>query len=173
MKICSWLMMSAVLMMTLVLATGCGKTNENVPEFEPVVNNGAPRVLYSQAIISPFVSRNVVEIGERLFIGQVNDVYLNPDDYYGKTIKLEGIFTMSPDPDNPYCYVFRYGDACCDFGFEVAWPREHELPYPDDYAWVQATGQLRSYKYGIYEQLYLELSSLTELSKRGKEIVLQ
>jgi zinc transport system permease protein len=33
----------------------------------------------------------VIEIGEKLFIAQTNDVYLNPEDYLGKRIKLEGL----------------------------------------------------------------------------------
>jgi hypothetical protein len=88
---------------------------------------------------------------------------------------MEGVFGVSPDPYNPYCFVFRYGDACCgNPGFVVTWPEDHLLPYPDSNAWVQATGELKSYyEDDIYEVLYLELSSLTELSKRGQEYVRQ
>ena len=42
---------------------------------------------------------NVIEIKERMFINQCNDVYLNPDDYRGKLIKLEGIYDGFTDEE--------------------------------------------------------------------------
>ncbi|MDR0455596.1 MAG: hypothetical protein LBH20_02800, partial [Treponema sp.] len=54
--------------------------------------------------------KGVVEIGEKMFIAQVNDIYLNAKDYMGKTIKLEGMFKC----EDPYNFVVRYGfGGCC------------------------------------------------------------
>ncbi|MDR0451845.1 MAG: hypothetical protein LBH15_02245, partial [Treponema sp.] len=72
-------------------------------------------------------SGDIVEIKEKMFIAQTNDVYLNPEDYMGKTIKLEGLFKTETgyDEQAAYCFVLRYGPGCCGFdgnaGFEVAW----------------------------------------------------
>jgi len=122
---------------------------------------------------------DVVEIKEKMYISQVNDVYLNSADYFGKTIKLEGIFTMeySDSRTEPYCFVIRYGPGCCGYdgnaGFEVAWMNDRKEPYPEINAWVEATGVLKTYEEDDYQYLYLDLSSLYVLNTRGAEYVSQ
>ena len=115
---------------------------------------------------------DIIEIGERMFIGQVNEIYLNVGDYLGKTIKLEGIFKKSVYQDSTYYLVVRYGlDDCCgdaNIGFEVRWPH-FPTEYPAEYSWVEATGMLK--QQGPY--LFLELSSLIVLDRRGSEFVRQ
>jgi zinc transport system permease protein len=121
---------------------------------------------------------NTVEIGEKMFISQVNDVYLNADDYLGKTIKLEGIFKQEQGYEKSYCFVLRYGPGCCgtdgNVGFEVAWANGKAQSYPTIDSWVEATGVLKTYEEDGYDQyLYLDLSSLNVLNKRGAETVIQ
>jgi uncharacterized membrane protein YcgQ (UPF0703/DUF1980 family) len=120
----------------------------------------------------------VIEIKEKMFISQVNDVYLNAEDYLGKTIKLEGLFKMEQGYDKSYCFVLRYGPGCCgndgNVGFEVAWDKDKEKQYPGEDSWVEATGELKTYhEDDSMEFLYLDLVSLNVLDKRGAETVLQ
>ena len=122
--------------------------------------------------------KGVVEIKEKMFLAQVNDVYLNPEDYLGKTIKLEGIFKEEQGYEKSYCFVIRYGPGCCgndgNAGFEVAWAKEDARPYPAADSWVEAAGELKMYEEDGYSRyLYLDLSSLNVLDKRGAELVLQ
>jgi uncharacterized membrane protein YcgQ (UPF0703/DUF1980 family) len=122
---------------------------------------------------------DVIEIGEKMFISQINDVYLNIDDYYEKTIKYEGIFKTQESymQDEPYCFVIRFGPGCCGYdgtvGFEVAWADGSANIYPDVDSWVEATGIVRVYQEDLYEYIYLDLISLTVLDKRGAEFVQQ
>jgi len=119
---------------------------------------------------------DTVEIGEKMFIAQINDIYLNADDYLGKKIKLEGVFKKSTG-ENPYYFVIRYGPGCCGndglVGFEVAWDKEKAQPYPADDSWVEAKGVLKSYEEQGYQLSYIALSSLNVLTKRGMENVTQ
>jgi len=119
---------------------------------------------------------DIVEIGEKMFIAQVNDIYLNADDYLGKTIKLEGVFKKSTG-EPPYYFVIRYGPGCCGndglVGFEVAWDKEKAKPYPADDSWVEAEGVLKFYEEQGYQLSYIDLTSLNVLAKRGSENVLQ
>jgi uncharacterized membrane protein YcgQ (UPF0703/DUF1980 family) len=125
----------------------------------------------------------VVEIKEKMFIAQTNDVYLNPEDYMGKTIKLEGLFKSydSTDYGVSYSFVIRYGPGCCGndgtAGFEVAWDSRSQdgddVPYPEEDAWVEAAGVLKSYEEDGFPYLYLSLSSLTVKEERGAEFVAQ
>jgi hypothetical protein len=132
-----------------------------------------------------------LEIREKLFIAQTNDVYLNPEDYIGKTIKLEGLFKVAQyaGEEKRYCFVLRYGPGCCgndgSAGFEVAWGRPRydgpgsvkTLPpgplYPKEDAWVEAVGILDTYEEDGYPYLFLDLFSLTEKEERGTEFVSQ
>jgi len=125
------------------------------------------------------VDSDVIEIKEKMFISQVNDVYLNAEDYMGKKLKLEGLFMMeySDIRTEPYCFVLRYGPGCCgtdgNVGFEVAWTENQKKSYPKKESWVQATGELKTYEENDFKYLYLELSSLDVLNTRGEEFVSQ
>lgn len=114
---------------------------------------------------------DLVEISERLFIAQTNDIYINADDYLGKTIKYEGIFKTSEWEGQPLYYVIRYGPGCCGYdgeaGFEIVW----EGPMPEEDDWTEAIGVLESYDEDGYSYLRLRLSSLTVLEVRGEEFV--
>jgi putative membrane protein len=128
--------------------------------------------------VSSVSTEGVIEIKEKMFISQVNDVYLNAEDYLGKTIKLEGLFKTEQGYEKSYCYVLRYGPGCCGYdgnvGFEVAWDKEKEKQYPGEDSWVEATGELKTYEEDGYDKfLYLDLVSLNVLDKRGQETVMQ
>lgn len=57
---------------------------------------------------------DVIEITEKMFIAQCNDIYLNPDDYTGKTIRIEGMYNEVADTDGiTYLSVIRNGPGCC------------------------------------------------------------
>jgi uncharacterized membrane protein YcgQ (UPF0703/DUF1980 family) len=120
----------------------------------------------------------VLEIKEKLFIAQTNDVYLNPDEYMGRQIKLEGLFKTDKytGDDRSYCFVLRYGPGCCGFdgtaGFEVSWP-DGKNEYPTDNDWVEAVGVLDSYDEDGYPYIYLALESLKVMDARGAETVTQ
>jgi hypothetical protein len=114
-----------------------------------------------------------LEIREKMFIAQTNEVYLNPEDYMGRTIKLEGLFKKQEYAGGAYCFVIRYGPGCCgndgSAGFEVAWDR----PYPQEDDWVEVVGVLDSYDEDGYPYIYLALSSLMVKAERGREFVTQ
>jgi len=123
----------------------------------------------------------VVEIKEKMFIAQINDIYMNKDDYLGKTIKYEGVFDTSTWRGNGkiYRFVSRLGPGCCPgddtaVGFEVFWDGDNGgKPYPKKNDWVEAAGVLQEYDDDGIPSLRLALTSLTALAKRGKERVTQ
>jgi hypothetical protein len=123
-------------------------------------------------------NQGLVEIREKMFIAQTNDVYLNPEEYLGKTIKLEGIFQVQSyaDTESPYYFVIRYGPGCCgtdgNAGFEVMWDQVDAV-YPAEDDWVEAIGVLGAYEEDGYPYICINLSSLKVLENRGKEFVTQ
>ena len=119
---------------------------------------------------------DIVEIKEKMFVAQTNDVYINPDEYLGRTIKLEGMFGLDIEMSPPVYYVFRYGPGCCGYdanaGFEVVW-KDEKTAYPNENDWVEAAGVLENYDDGGEEYLRLALTSLTVKAERGLERVEQ
>lgn len=120
-----------------------------------------------------------VDIREKMFVAQTNDVYLNTDEYLGKTIRLEGMFDSQTNTETgeTLYMVFRLGPGCCGFddvcGFEVRWPDGAPETVPEPGAWVEAIGVADRYEeYGVW-YLRLDLLRLTEQSVRGAETVLQ
>jgi hypothetical protein len=131
-------------------------------------------------------NKGIVEIKEKMFLAQTNDVYLNPEEYLGKTLKLEGLFqTAYYDRGEPYHFVIRYGPGCCgndgNAGFEVIWDENFlrnvsealEMTYPDENEWVEAVGTLGAYEEDGYPYLCIALSSLRVMDERGAEFVSQ
>ncbi|MDR3167331.1 MAG: hypothetical protein LBT93_05255 [Treponema sp.] len=157
---------------------------EGLPEEPPKAAEAVPS---RRIVVDPaYTSRDeVVEIREKMFIAQVNDVYLNPEDYMGKTLKLEGLFQIQYYYNaDPYYFVIRYGPGCCgndgNAGFEVLWdgtfleiPEEGDPVYPEEGDWVEAVGVLGAYEEDGYPYLCIALSSLKALDERGAEFVTQ
>ena len=112
---------------------------------------------------------SIVVIGEKFFLTQVSDIYINKAEYLGKTIQYEGIFLVYEQPDEKIQMVIRYGPGCCGdddmAGFEVIW--EGDYPQPND--WVEVVGVLEKYD----QHLRINASSLTVLPTRGDEVVFQ
>jgi uncharacterized membrane protein YcgQ (UPF0703/DUF1980 family) len=117
----------------------------------------------------------VIEIKEKLFLAQVNDVYLNPADYLGKTLKVAGIFARSnEEPDAP-CFVFRHSPGCCGndgmAGLVIRWDGAAAPPFPNENDWVEAIGILTEHSDADAPYLYLALTALKVLPERGAEFV--
>jgi hypothetical protein len=157
----------------ILLLAGCN--NNNTSSAAPAAKS-AVKEDYSLAPAD-------LEIREKMFIAQVNDVYLNSEDYLGKTIRLEGLFKYAQADDRAYCFVIRNGPGCCgddgQVGFEVSWtaPGQPSVgitrPYPKVDDWVVAQGVLKEYDEFGFPFLYLALSDLKVLDERGEAFVIQ
>jgi uncharacterized membrane protein YcgQ (UPF0703/DUF1980 family) len=138
----------------LLLAAGCGQSGGNSGE-------------------------RIIEIRENMFIGQISDIYMNLQDYSGKTIKCQGIFGQATDPSSggPLYSVFRQTPGCCGndgiAGLEVIWAKEGK--YPDKDAWVEAVGVLEVFTLkdgeGLIRYPRLRLTSLNVLPEEGARFV--
>jgi uncharacterized membrane protein YcgQ (UPF0703/DUF1980 family) len=120
----------------------------------------------------------VVEIREKMFIAQTFEIYLNAEDYLGRTIRYQGFFDKREDEltGETYCFVLRNGPGCCPgvdntAGFEVFWEGNENWPKPND--WVEVTGVLESCEADGEKYLRVNLRSLNVLDVRGADYVEQ
>lgn len=121
-------------------------------------------------------AKDIIEINEKVFITQINDIYYNFDDYKDKTIVVEGMYSIfeSAISDETMPVVYRNGPGCCNndgwAGFLLKY--DGELPKENDWIRVQGKPELEKTKEG-YVNLYLIVDSLDILDTRGKEDVMQ
>jgi uncharacterized membrane protein YcgQ (UPF0703/DUF1980 family) len=110
--------------------------------------------------------RAVCSIKDRLFLQQVQDIYLNPDSYRGKTIQIEGFFGKFTDEKNKEFYVvFRNSAGCCGndgkSGFEFVY-KKGKLDFKDN-EWIYVEAKLAE----DGERIYLDATSVTK-KQQGK-----
>lgn len=169
--------------MTMFL-TGCGSndTEGNATPTTSVSANSEVDVEGTTAVesvdseeVNQAKQGKVVEIKEKMFLTQMNDIFLNYDDYVGKTIKYEGIYSYLYDEltDSYISFVYRNSPGCCGddgiAGFEVVYEGEPVM----DEEWVEVVGTLETYELDGNEYIRLVASSMTVLSERGAEYVSQ
>jgi len=142
-----------------------------------IITIGIILLLFFPIVSVKAKQRDIVEIKERMFATQVSDIYLNSGDYLGKTIKLEGIFKQYEFyGEEPVNIVFRYAPGgCCggdgQLGFEVKWAKDNIKQYPIENSWVEVIGVLKEEELDFNKYMYIELSSLLVLNRRGTEFV--
>jgi uncharacterized membrane protein YcgQ (UPF0703/DUF1980 family) len=121
-------------------------------------------------------SADVVEIKEKMFIAQCNDIYLNPADYIGKTVRIEGLYDEYTDESgNTNRGVIRNGPGCCGndgvAGFEFMC---ESVPACKQNDWVSVEGVIRPYTYDDgYETVIIGAASVAVKTERGAEFVTQ
>jgi len=132
-------------------------------------------VLLSGCATASINSDGVIEIGERFFINQINDITMNHRQFLGRTIQYEGIFrTVDGEGASPDShFVYRYVPGCCGpegiSGFMVDIGDAEPL---ETNAWVEVVGVLEEFEDPQGQtRIRLGLASLTELEERGAEFV--
>jgi len=131
---------------------------------------------HSQSYGASAGDENIVEIRERFFLTQMNDIFLNHERYLGRTLRYEGVFFHFYSEGRLYGYVIRHTHGCCGpdgmVGF-VALMNDIEPPPAN--AWVEITGVLVKYEFetGTTPLLLLDAISITEMAERGRAFVEQ
>lgn len=152
------------------------ENNKEVGEIEYVKTELEDGILYSidgKKIDPDFV------IKENYYDTTINDIYLNPEDYTGMTIEMEGMYLLS-DPSLPYTFVGRYSTSnlCpnCPAGYSVL---EYQLKgkidakLSNEKDWIKVIGTLKSdYDEEIEQQYYyISVDSLEIMNERGNDTV--
>ncbi len=115
---------------------------------------------------------NVVEIKEKMFIQQCDDIYMNSNDYKDKIIKLEGMYQEYTDASETYHIIYRKSPGCCGNDGEVGFQFTYngEMPKPND--WIKVAGTIEVVKNSNgYEDIILHVTKLEVSDERGAEFV--
>ena len=80
---------------------------------------------------------------------EVFNIMMNPEEYVGKTIRMDGAFSVTHDLVNDKTYtacIIQDATACCAQGIEFAWEGDHV--YPDDYPEIDSEIEVQ----GVFER---------------------
>ena len=86
----------------------------------------------AEALALDDVEIDMTGMNSTMVYSQVYDMITSPDDYLGKTVKMNGTFAVyEGDARNYYACIIADATACCSQGIEFVLDGEHK--YPSDY----------------------------------------
>ena len=141
--------MKKYLPVLLVLCLTCfsaGCAGKDAPA--PVQNSGAP-------------DEDLTVLNSIMAYARLAEILENPDDYFGKIIKLRGTYNVSYfEQTDLYYNLVSVGDetSCCQQWLEFVWNGEHSYPddYPEENTSIEIAGVFGSYE--ELDQLYYYLA---------------
>ncbi len=102
--------------MIVAVTAGCGSEKADAPEDNADVDV------------------DLTVLNSTVVYGQVYDMMTKPDEYYGKKVKMNGLFAVYTDEvtgNNYFACIIQDATACCSQGIEFELEGDHT--YPDDY----------------------------------------
>ena len=149
-------------------------TQSGQPTDDASAKTDGAAVASAQTVESAASDQPTIELTETMYVTYINEIYTNYDDYIGRTVKLEGMYTSEyyEPSDATYYYVYRVGPGCCGndgsmCGFEFTW--DGEMPKDND--WIEVVGTLNKYDLDGQTYLTIKASSVTVKTERGAENV--
>ena len=120
-------------------------------------------------------SEEVHEITERFFAMQMFELFVEPEEFMGRTIRYEGLFATRTwtTTGEDFHMVYRYTAGCCEpmpepLGLEIYLNDIDPVP---EGAWVEITGILERFEVEGTGFLRLSAISMVEKDERGMELV--
>lgn len=121
-------------------------------------------------------NKNIMEIREKMFIAQIEDIYYNIEDFKDKHIKVEGMYSVVEPEEGDIekvHFVYRNAPGCCGNDGWAGFMLNYDGEYPNKNDWIQVVGTPEIVKNGVYEDLYLNVISIEVMEERGAEFVNQ
>ena len=151
------------------------KPSSSVPESQsPTPDSDLSGTLATDPTVES-AKGDVLEIGEKMFLTQINDMYFNFDNYKDKTLIVEGMYALfySWDGGKTAPVVYRNGPGCCGNDGWGGFMLKYDGEYPNENDWIRVTGTPELVEEGYYLNLYLNVTSLEVKTERGAEFVTQ
>ena len=88
-----------------------------------------------------------LDITDNYFIAQTNDVYMNFEEYKGKTVRIEGYFYVYQDytTGENYYAVVRNSPGCCGNDGLAGLDIKYDGEYPAEKTWIKVVGKIDKY----------------------------
>lgn len=155
----------------ILIAIGCGK-KENKPVKNDVVESSEPiekedDEQEQDQEQGETIDYDLTSMGSDMVYATVYQMMSNPNEYIGKTFRMEGIYSpVWYDPTAKYYHycIIQDAMACCAQGMEFVWDDgSHVYPdeYPQENAKIIVTGVFETYQEDGDSNLYCRLKNAT------------
>lgn len=98
----------------------------------PIIDNSAADIEYPELDYTAEV--DLTTLNSNMVYSEVSGMMNAPDNYIGKTVKMNGTFDVYTDINTGkyyYACIIQDATACCQNGIEFLWKGEHS--FPEDY----------------------------------------
>lgn len=152
-----------LLSLTLFFAAGCTKKEAAAKSVS------APPSKESAPAGSAPVDVDLTVLSSTMVYGEVFNMVTKPEDYVGKTIKVNGPYYSSyyEESKKYYHYVIvQDATSCCQQGLEFQWNGKHTYPedYPKEQSKVEMIGVYQSYQELGETYYYLAVNDIQTLT---------
>ena len=122
---------------------------DNAPE--PVIEADGNPVLSS----TEGIDVDLTSLSSTMVYSEVYNMMYEPDNYIGKTIKMDGLFTAYHDEstgNDYYACIIQDATACCAQGMEFILTDDYSYPddYPEENEQITVVGVFDTYMEGDY-----------------------
>ena len=98
---------------------------------------------------------DLTKLSSTMVYSEVYNMMVSPDNYTGKTVKMNGAFAYYEDPETKKQYfacIIADATACCSQGLEFILTGEHTYPndYPELNSEITVTGTFETYEENGY-----------------------
>lgn len=99
---------------------------------------------------------DLTKLSSTMVYSEVYAMVNTPEKYMGKTVKMQGNFSVYSDKatgKNYFAAIIADATACCSQGIEFVWKGEHKYPddYPEKGTPVTVVGKFDTYTEGEYQ----------------------
>ena len=151
-----------IMITALILASSLAACTDDpgVPEkgTDAQTNGTTAAESESEAFVLGEPEIDLTAMNSTMVYSQVYDMLVSPDEYMGKTVKMNGAFSIyQTDERNYYACVIADATACCSQGIEFVLDGKHNYPsdYPSLGTDITVTGVFDTYFEG--DQQYVQL----------------
>ena len=118
-----------ILCMLCIAATGCAGKEDNT--LKPMEG----------------VDVDLAVLNGTMLSAQLNNMMENDNEYFGKTVRLRGIYAASYFEGTSKYYYWVITNGCCNERVEFLWNGDHKYPddYPADGVEIELIGKFGSY----------------------------
>lgn len=142
-------------MMSLLAITACSKSREQGSERSNSINF-RPRAENTEKEKTSEIDNDLTELSGIMAYSEVFNILNNPEEYYGKTMRIKGKFNMQTDESTGNTYYFCIiADAteCCAEGMEFSPADKTSLPDIDRE--ITVTGVFELYEDNGYKFFHI------------------
>ena len=158
-----------IVVLTLLSLAACGSekdkgtattdkqtSNSSVPQNQTTEKSSESAPTTSKpAQSADGIDVDLTKLSSTMVYSEVYNMMVSPDNYTGKTVKMNGAFAYYEDPETKKQYfacIIADATACCSQGLEFILTGEHTYPndYPEVYSDITVTGTFETYEENGY-----------------------